>query len=145
MTALVEKALATKLDAQGAARSDLSGSIDIVAAAVESEQPDLLSLLPEVQSFPRLPWFRARVVLLFLSGAVLRGGVLAASPDPVIDVHGWLRDAPPERFHQFETTREHDAGEQHRGNGALNDRGLHRGSRFGSSFAPEPAENCVVI
>jgi hypothetical protein len=38
--------------------------------------------------------FRARVLLLFLAGAWLRVSAVQASPDPVIDVYPWLRDAP---------------------------------------------------
>jgi hypothetical protein len=38
--------------------------------------------------------FWMRVALLFLTGALLRGSAVVASPDPVIDVYGWLRDAP---------------------------------------------------
>src|SRR5207253_1580103 len=33
------------------------------------------------------------VVLLFLAGGVLRGGAVLASPEPVIDVYAWVRDA----------------------------------------------------
>jgi class 3 adenylate cyclase len=47
MTMLVEAALATKLEAQGAVHSDIGSSIDAVAAAVSADEPDLLSLLPE--------------------------------------------------------------------------------------------------
>jgi class 3 adenylate cyclase/tetratricopeptide (TPR) repeat protein len=50
MTMLVEAALATKLEAQGAVHRDVSSSIDVVAAAVTSEQPDVLSLLPEKEA-----------------------------------------------------------------------------------------------
>jgi hypothetical protein len=41
-----------------------------------------------------LSGFQTGVILLFLSGAILRGSVLFASSVPVIDVFNWLRDAP---------------------------------------------------
>jgi hypothetical protein len=41
----------------------------------------------------RVPWFGARLAGLFVLGAVLRAGTLFASPDPVVDVFVWLRDA----------------------------------------------------
>jgi hypothetical protein len=41
-----------------------------------------------------IPWFGARLMALFLTGAVLRVAVLFASPDPLIDVYILLRDAP---------------------------------------------------
>lgn len=50
MTMLVEAALATKLEAQGAVHNDVGSSIDVVAAAVSTDQPDLLSLFPEVEA-----------------------------------------------------------------------------------------------
>jgi class 3 adenylate cyclase len=50
MTVLVEQALATKLSAQGAVHTDVSSSIDVVAAAVSADQPNLLSLLPEAEA-----------------------------------------------------------------------------------------------
>jgi class 3 adenylate cyclase len=50
MTMLVENALALKLEAQGAVRGDTDSSIDVVAAAVSSEDPDLLSLFPEAEA-----------------------------------------------------------------------------------------------
>src|SRR5262249_36526483 len=50
MTMLVEHALALKLEAQGAAQTDTESSIDVVAAAVSSEEPDLLSLFPEAEA-----------------------------------------------------------------------------------------------
>jgi class 3 adenylate cyclase len=50
MTMLVEAALAKKLEAQGALHVDTSNSIDVVAAAVSSDQPDLLALLPDAHA-----------------------------------------------------------------------------------------------
>jgi class 3 adenylate cyclase/tetratricopeptide (TPR) repeat protein len=50
MTLLVDGALATKLEAQGASSPDVSSSIDVVAAAVSDERPDLRSLLPEIEA-----------------------------------------------------------------------------------------------
>ena len=50
MTVLVELALATKLEAQGAVRSDVTSSIDVVAAAVSTDRPNLLSLLPDAEA-----------------------------------------------------------------------------------------------
>src|SRR5262249_28594324 len=50
MTMLVEHALALKLEAQGAVHSDTESSIDVVAAAVWSDEPDLLSLFPEAEA-----------------------------------------------------------------------------------------------
>jgi class 3 adenylate cyclase len=50
MTMLVEHALATKLEAQGAVHGYTDSSIDVVAAAVSSEEPDLLSLFPEAEA-----------------------------------------------------------------------------------------------
>jgi hypothetical protein len=41
-----------------------------------------------------VPWFGARLAGLFVLGAALRAGTLYASPDPVVDVFVWLRDAP---------------------------------------------------
>jgi hypothetical protein len=54
-----------------------------------------LSLLVDVHSpCGRASGFRSRLVLLFISGAVLRGATLYAAPEPIIDVYTWLRDAP---------------------------------------------------
>jgi hypothetical protein len=59
-----------------------------------------LSLLADVH-WPggRAPGFRSRLVLLFVSGAVLRGATLFAAPNPIIDVFVWLRDAPQHVLH----------------------------------------------
>jgi hypothetical protein len=54
--------------------------------------------------------FWLRVLLLFVTGAVLRVSVLYVSPDPVIDVYGWLRDAPGFLLHgQNPYTAEYDS------------------------------------
>jgi len=50
MTMLVEAALAKKLEAQGAWHTDITNSIDVVAAAVSTDQPDLLALLPDAHA-----------------------------------------------------------------------------------------------
>ncbi len=53
------------------------------------------SFLLDLFSFP-VPrrGFRGRVLVLFLTGCVVRGAVLFASPDPLIDVYTWLQEAP---------------------------------------------------
>jgi hypothetical protein len=64
-----------------------------VAAAMGSLL--LLSFAPSVwQGSRTVPWLRTRLAALFLTGAVLRAGVLFTSPAPVVDVFVWLRDAP---------------------------------------------------
>ena len=50
MTTLVERALAVKLQAQGGAATVPGGSIDVVAAAVSVDRPDLLALVPDAES-----------------------------------------------------------------------------------------------
>jgi hypothetical protein len=57
-------------------------------------------LLADVLAYPaRRPGFPAWVLLVFLTGAVVRGSVIFASPDPVIDVYGWRHEAPDHLLH----------------------------------------------
>ena len=64
------------------------------AAAVGFGTVVLLVLLDLPAAGGRARGFGMRLALLFGSGAVLRVGVLIASPDPVIDIYSWLHHAP---------------------------------------------------
>jgi hypothetical protein len=67
----------------------------VVVAAAGAGFVLVALFLPDLRvAQDRGPWFGRRLLLLFLAAAVLRTAAISASPEPVIDVYTWLRDAP---------------------------------------------------